>query len=110
MARMFGKHFKTLGGEIHTEFDVNAFRQVNESESSTNKGLNCPILVEGKHGKTVRCRYVITCGGLFSDRLAQLSGCEPNPRIVPFRGDYLLLKPEKRHLVRGNIYPVSNNL
>lgn len=37
-----------------------------------------------------------------------LSGCDSNPKIVPFRGEYLLLKPEKRHLVRGNIYPVRN--
>ncbi|XP_071962745.1 L-2-hydroxyglutarate dehydrogenase, mitochondrial-like [Antedon mediterranea] len=108
MARMFGKHFKTLGGDIHTEFNVINFRIITESESSTNTGLTYPILVEGKHGKEVKCRYVITCGGLLSDRLALLSGCQPNPRIVPFRGDYLLLKPEKRHLVRGNIYPVPD--
>ena len=57
--------------------------------------------------QTLRCRYVLTCGGLFADRLAQLSGCNPIPRIVPFRGDFLLLKPEKCHLSRGNIYPVS---
>ena len=52
-------------------------------------------------------KYVITCGGLHADRLAEKSGCSPVPKIVPFRGEYLLLKPEKRHLVRGNIYPVS---
>ena len=55
----------------------------------------------------VRCRYVLTCGGLYSDRLAETSGCSRDPRIVPFRGDYLKLKPEKSHLVKGNIYPVS---
>lgn len=36
-----------------------------------------------------------------------MSGCDPLPKIVPFRGDYLVLKPNKLHLVRGNIYPVS---
>lgn len=56
----------------------------------------------------IRAKYVITCGGLYSDTLAQKSGCNPLPKIVPFRGDYLLLKPEKRNLVRGNIYPVGN--
>ena len=55
-------------------------------------------------------RYVITCGGLYSDRLAQLSGCASDPRIVPFRGEYLVLRPDKTHLVRGNIYPVSSSL
>lgn len=53
------------------------------------------------------CRYVVTCGGLYSDRLAEKSGCESDPRIVPFRGEYLKLKVEKSHLVKGNIYPVS---
>ena len=56
--------------------------------------------------QSVRCRYVLTCGGLQSDRLAELSGCSREPRIVPFRGEYLLLNPKKTHLVKGNIYPV----
>lgn len=60
-------------------------------------------------GNEVRCRYVLTCGGLYSDRLSQISGCSREPRIVPFRGDYLVLKPEKHYLVKGNIYPVSLN-
>lgn len=60
-----------------------------------------------EQGQEVRCRYVLTCGGLYSDRLSQISGCSPEPRIVPFRGDYLVLKPEKHYLVKGNIYPVS---
>ena len=47
------------------------------------------------------------CGGLFADRLATMSGGSTLPKIVPFRGDYLVLKPEKSHLVKGNIYPVS---
>jgi 2-hydroxyglutarate dehydrogenase len=55
----------------------------------------------------INARYVITCGGLQSDRLAAKSGCNQYPKIVPFRGDYLLLKPEKNNLVKGNIYPVN---
>ncbi len=53
-------------------------------------------------------RYVITCGGLQSDRLAKMTGGKSDPKIVPFRGDYLILKPEKRYLVKGNIYPVPD--
>jgi L-2-hydroxyglutarate oxidase LhgO len=56
----------------------------------------------------VQARAVITCGGLFSDRLAKMTGGGMDPKIVPFRGDYLMLKPEKRYLVRGNIYPVAD--
>jgi L-2-hydroxyglutarate oxidase LhgO len=51
---------------------------------------------------------VITCAGLQSDRLAARSGESRDPRIVPFHGDYFLLKPDKRALVRGLIYPVPD--
>ena len=67
----------------------------------------CPRLLKQQ---SVLCRYVLTCGGLQSDRLAELSGCSREPRIVPFRGEYLLLNPEKTYLVKGNIYPVSMTL
>lgn len=48
------------------------------------------------------------CGGLHSDRLAKLASAPEEPAIVPFRGEYLELVEEKRHLVKGNIYPVNN--
>ncbi len=43
-----------------------------------------------------------------SDRLARMTGGKSDPKIVPFRGDYLILRPEKRYLVKGNIYPVPD--
>uniref|UniRef100_A0A1I7XLF9 L-2-hydroxyglutarate dehydrogenase, mitochondrial n=1 Tax=Heterorhabditis bacteriophora TaxID=37862 RepID=A0A1I7XLF9_HETBA len=43
-----------------------------------------------------------------ADRISQLTGCGIEPKIVPFRGEYLLLKPERRFLVNGNIYPVPD--
>jgi len=58
----------------------------------------------------LRTRYVIACGGLYSDKLAVMSGCDPLPKIVPFRGDYLVLNKDKQHLVKGNIYPVRRLL
>jgi L-2-hydroxyglutarate oxidase LhgO len=45
---------------------------------------------------------------LQSDKLARMTGGDRDPKIVPFRGDYLVLKPEKRYLVKGNIYPVPD--
>lgn len=48
------------------------------------------------------------CAGGWSDRLARRTGADPDPRIVPFRGAYLHLRPERRHLVRGMIYPVPD--
>jgi L-2-hydroxyglutarate oxidase LhgO len=51
---------------------------------------------------------VVACGGLQSDRLAQMAGEGPDPVIMPFRGEYWALKPEKRHLVNGLVYPVPD--
>ncbi|HEX3290639.1 MAG TPA: L-2-hydroxyglutarate oxidase [Gaiella sp.] len=56
----------------------------------------------------VEAERVVVCGGVHADRLAALSGAPPEPRIVPFRGDYLRLRPERRHLVRGLVYPVPD--
>src|SRR5687768_1269899 len=56
----------------------------------------------------IETRFFVNCGGLHSDRLARLSGLEPDAQIVPFRGEYYELVPEKRHLVRSLIYPVPN--
>lgn len=51
---------------------------------------------------------VINCGGLQSDRLAALDGGQPPWRIIPFRGEYYKLRPERRDLVRGLVYPVPD--
>lgn len=51
---------------------------------------------------------VITCGGLYSDRLVKLSGMEPPAKIVPFRGEYYELKASRRILCRHLIYPVPD--
>lgn len=58
-------------------------------------------------GGDVSARKVISCAGLYSDRLAGMSGKQP-VQIVPFRGDYYTLKPEARSLCRGLIYPVPD--
>jgi (S)-2-hydroxyglutarate dehydrogenase len=52
--------------------------------------------------------FAVFCAGLWSDRLAELAGAGPDPRIVPFRGAYLRLLPNRRELVRGLIYPVPD--
>ena len=55
-----------------------------------------------------RAKLAICCAGLAADRLAVHAGASGDPRIVPFRGSYLKLRPERRELVRGLIYPVPN--
>jgi L-2-hydroxyglutarate oxidase len=75
--------------------------------------------VEGVHPDTdglsietsrdvVRCRHLIGCAGLHSDRLARWEGAEVATRIVPFRGEYYELVPERSSLVQGLIYPVPD--
>jgi len=53
-------------------------------------------------------RALVNCAGLYSDRVARLCGVEPGAKIVPFRGEYYELRPEKRYLVKNLIYPVPN--
>jgi (S)-2-hydroxyglutarate dehydrogenase len=56
----------------------------------------------------VRADALVNCAGLQSDRVAELAGLSPRARIVPFRGEYYELRPDRRHLVRGLIYPVPD--
>ena len=56
----------------------------------------------------VSTRMVVNCAGLFSDRVARLTGVDPGLRIIPFRGEYYRLKPAARKMVRGLIYPLSD--
>ena len=65
------------------------------------------VLLETTRG-SFETRFVINCAGLYSDKVAELAGAQPNAKIVPFRGEYYELVPERRGLVRGLIYPVPN--
>jgi L-2-hydroxyglutarate oxidase len=65
-------------------------------------------VVMGTTAGEVEARHVVVCGGLHSDRLARLTGGPPDPRIVPFRGDYWILRPDRRYLSRNLIYPVPD--
>lgn len=58
--------------------------------------------------KEIKCHLAITCGGLYSDRLAKMTMPEITTQILPFRGEYYKLIPEKEYLVKGLIYPVPN--
>lgn len=65
------------------------------------------ITIETTTGE-VQARFLVNCAGLQSDRIARLDAVDPKAKIVPFRGEYYELKPEKRHLVRHLIYPVPD--
>ncbi|MDP8959941.1 MAG: L-2-hydroxyglutarate oxidase [Actinomycetota bacterium] len=53
-------------------------------------------------------RFAINCAGLYADTIARSMGARPDVQIVPFRGEYYLLRPDRRFLVRGLIYPVPD--
>jgi (S)-2-hydroxyglutarate dehydrogenase len=57
---------------------------------------------------TTDARFAVFCAGAWSDRLAHGAGAPRDPRIVPFRGAYLKLRPAARSLVRALIYPVPD--
>ncbi|KAL9699247.1 hypothetical protein quinque_002688 [Culex quinquefasciatus] len=100
VTQYYGKDFKQAGGDVHLNFEVSKFDE--------SKDPDYPIMVKSKQNETVQSKYILTCGGLQSDKVAELTGCSPLPKIVPFRGEYLLLNPDKCHLVKGNIYPVPD--
>jgi L-2-hydroxyglutarate oxidase len=92
----YGEIVQNSGGEIHTSTRVTGFKsEPNGIILETNKG-------------EVRCRYLISCGGLQSDRIARMAGVDPRVRITPFRGEYYEIIPERRHLVKNLIYPVPD--
>ncbi|KAK2553806.1 L-2-hydroxyglutarate dehydrogenase [Acropora cervicornis] len=95
VAKSYGADFKEAGGDIYTGFE-------------TLPAVLKATFLRKKILTPLSCRYVVTCGGLYSDRLAEKSGCSKDPRIVPFRGEYLKLKEDKSYLVNGNIYPVPD--
>ncbi|GAB0092839.1 L-2-hydroxyglutarate dehydrogenase, mitochondrial [Sergentomyia squamirostris] len=97
----YADDFVGLGGTV-----IKNFKVVKMGESPDDSEY--PVSIYSHSIKRVMAKYVLTCGGLHSDKLAEMTGCSKSPRIVPFRGEYLLLRPEKRHMVRGNIYPVPD--
>ena len=77
------------------------------SKARTIREENNKIVVEHELGIS-RGTVLINAAGLHSDSIAKLAGVRPQLRIIPFRGEYFELTPEKRHLVNGLIYPVPD--
>ncbi|WP_400164421.1 L-2-hydroxyglutarate oxidase [Brevibacillus sp. TJ4] len=96
VAEALAKEIQERGGTILLNSKVEAI-----SENSSGVRIECS-------DKTIDARYLINCAGLHCDRIASLQGLQTNMKIVPFRGEYYELKPEKHHLVKHLIYPVPN--
>lgn len=87
---------RARGGEIRTGAEVMAIRRTGDG-----------LVIETSAG-AVATRDLVTCAGLHSDRLAAMTGHGTGIRIVPFRGDYAVLRPEARRFCRSLIYPVPD--
>jgi L-2-hydroxyglutarate oxidase LhgO len=96
VARSLGRDVLRAGGAVETGRRVDSIRRMGSA-----------TILHTSRGE-VEARYVVTCGGLHADRLARMTGGPADPKIVPFRGSYLVLAPAKRDLIFGNIYPVPD--
>jgi (S)-2-hydroxyglutarate dehydrogenase len=96
VARSLAAEVCELGGELALGRCVLDVRRAN--------GL---VALEHADGSTV-ARHGVFCAGAWADRLARVVGAPADPRIVPFRGQYLRLRPHARSLVRSLIYPVPD--
>jgi (S)-2-hydroxyglutarate dehydrogenase len=92
----YAELIRAQGGTILTSAAVTGLR------SHTNE-----VVVETS-GPAFSARHLINCAGLFSDRVARMAGDDPQVMIVPFRGEYYHLIPQRRSLVRALIYPVPD--
>lgn len=102
------KLFKTLFQMlVHTPFKEIQFHSlVSCNFIKSHYANNVSFSLLRLQAERIESSYVLVCAGLHADDLARCSGCDLEPAIVPFRGEYLLLNPDKQHLIRGNIYPV----
>jgi 2-hydroxyglutarate dehydrogenase len=96
VARAYAHDVLEAGGAIATDCEVKGV----EARSRSLRLAHARGTLEAGHA--------IFCAGAWADRLAVAAGASPDPRIVPFRGSYLRLVPERRHLVRALIYPVPD--
>lgn len=104
VAHAYASAIEHAGGEIVTGCEVTALVTSGKMTTMTTRQQGPTGATSGE----ITARYVITCAGLQSDKLSAMSQRQRQVRIVPFRGDYYLLRPEKRHMVRALIYPVPD--
>jgi L-2-hydroxyglutarate oxidase len=96
VAQKYAQLIQDAGGEIVLQAQVVSLRD--------EQGVNT---IE-TNAATFRARYVINCAGLYSDAISRMAGIETDLEIIPFRGEYYEVKPEKRHLIKALIYPVPD--
>lgn len=97
VARKYELLLQLNGNQVLTKNKVTSVREYGHK-----------VVVETQAGKTWEGKVFVNCSGLYSDHVAISSGQKLDVQILPFRGEYYELKPEREHLVRNLIYPVPN--
>jgi (S)-2-hydroxyglutarate dehydrogenase len=114
VALSLARELTERGGTVRTGVEVTRVRTTPGSAAPSSApgsplaAIPPAAVVELADGSELHADRVVVCAGLHADRLARRSGEEAAPRIVPFRGEYWALVPERRSLVRGLIYPVPD--
>lgn len=104
VTRTYAKLVQDRGHDVITGARVTGFRR---DAGAAGEGGAPHLVLETPKG-AVHAKHLINCAGLQSDRVARLTGVDPGLRIVPFRGEYYEIKPERHDLVRNLIYPVPD--
>lgn len=96
VALAYAARFQEHGGDIFTSAPVKKVKRYADA-----------TVLETPSG-ILKAKRVINCAGLYADRVAEMMGENVDVRIIPFRGEYYTLRPERHHLVKGLIYPVPD--
>jgi L-2-hydroxyglutarate oxidase LhgO len=96
VAHTYARLVQEHGGALKTRYQV---QKILHREGG--------LVLETSQG-AVQTRFLINCGGLFCDRIARMAGVRIDLQIVPFRGEYYTIAPQRRSLVKNLIYPVPD--
>jgi L-2-hydroxyglutarate oxidase LhgO len=96
VSQAYATEMREAGGDLLTGTEV---RQMTRRDGRVYMETN---------SETISARHVINCAGLQVDSVARMMGVDTGVRIIPFRGEYFSLRPDRSHLVNGLIYPVPN--
>ena len=96
VAQTYARLIQEKGGDLRLRHELRGIVR-------TDGGLILETSQESIHSK-----FMINCGGLHCDRIARLAGAQPDLQIVPFRGEYYSIAPQRRTLVKNLIYPVPD--
>lgn len=92
----FAQLIKEAGSEIETDCKFISINRLGEE-----------LILQTSRGD-IKSKFLVNCGGLYSDRIAKACDVNPGLQIIPFRGEYYKLTEEKEHLVKNLIYPVPD--